>query len=116
MMIGGALINGLAFTGSGYLFKSFDKGGYEKEIKRHNLAQEKLQKASIAWEEERKQNIDFVNLQLKKEHNAAIDFNNVDNAFLLYNHLHPELQVAHKKRPDLEDYYQPSGEMSINCF
>ena len=26
----------VSFVGAGYLFKSFDKNGYESEIKRHN--------------------------------------------------------------------------------
>jgi hypothetical protein len=46
MMVGGALINAFAFTGSGYLFRTLDKTGYEAEIKRHNLAQEQLSKAA----------------------------------------------------------------------
>lgn len=111
MMIGGAIVNGLAFTGSGYLFKSLDKNGYEAEIKRHNEAQEKLQKASAEWEEHRKQAIDYANLQLKKEHGAAIDFNNVDNALLLYNELHPTDKLELRNKPKLSDFYQPSGEM-----
>jgi hypothetical protein len=59
----------------------FDKNGYQAEMKRHNLATEKLQKANAEWEEHRKETIDFVNLQSKKEHNAAIK--NVDYAFTL---------------------------------
>jgi hypothetical protein len=49
-MVVGAIVNAFAFTGSGYLFKMLDKNGYEKEIKTHNLAQEKLQKATAEWE------------------------------------------------------------------
>jgi len=112
MMIGGAVVNGLAFTGSGYLFKMLDKNGYEAEMKRHNLAQERLQKASAEWEEHRKQTIDFVNLQLKKEHDAAIDFNNADNALTLFNELHPtDKRHQLRKKPELRDFYTPSGEM-----
>ena len=110
-MIGGAVINGLAFTGSGYLFKMFDKNGYEAEMKRHNLAQEKLQKENSKWEEHRKQTIDFVNLQLKKEHDANIDFNNTDNALMLYNELNPTNKVEIRKKPQLSDFYTPSSEM-----
>ena len=33
------------FAGAGYLFKSFDKNGYEAKIKRHNKALEDLAKA-----------------------------------------------------------------------
>jgi hypothetical protein len=82
-----AAVSAVAFTGSGYLFKQFDKHGSLEEMKRHNLAQEQLQKASIKWGENRKQVIDFANLQLQKEHHAAVDFNNADDALTLYNHL-----------------------------
>ena len=111
MMVGGAIVNGLAFTGSGYLFKMFDKNGYEAETKRHDRAQEQLQKASAEWEEHRKQTIDYVNLQLKKEHNAAVDFNNADNALMLYNELHPIDKLEIRKKPQLSDFYTPSREM-----
>ena len=30
----------VSFAGAGYLFKMFDKSGYEQEMKRHNLAVE----------------------------------------------------------------------------
>jgi hypothetical protein len=36
MMVGCALVNAFAFTGSGYLFKMLDRDGYAAEIKRHN--------------------------------------------------------------------------------
>ena len=35
----------VSFAGAGYLFKAFDKNGYEQEIKRHNRSLEKLAKA-----------------------------------------------------------------------
>jgi hypothetical protein len=83
MMVGGALVNAVAFTGSDYLFKALYKNGHEAEMKRHNLAQEKLQEETAEWEEQRKQTIDFVNLQLKKEHEAAIDFGSDRKCFNL---------------------------------
>jgi hypothetical protein len=105
MMVGGALVNAVAFTGSGYLFKALDKSGYEKEMKRHNLAQEHLSNATAEWEEQRKQFIDFVNLQLKREHNSAIDFSNVDSSLTLSNELHPEYKMKINKKPELKDFY-----------
>ena len=110
-LVVGAVVNGLAFTGSGYLFKMFDKNGYEEEMKRHNLAQEKLQQASVDWEEHRKQTIDYVNLQLQKEHQSAVDFQNTDNALTLYNELHPLNKVQLRNKPQLSDYYVPSDKM-----
>ncbi len=42
---GQSIFAALSFAGAGYLFKMFDKNGYEKEIKRHNLVTEVLVKA-----------------------------------------------------------------------
>ena len=49
MLIGRALANTLAFTGSTYLFSRLFKDSIEKERKRHNLVIEQLQKAQIEW-------------------------------------------------------------------
>ena len=51
MLIGGALANSLAFTGSRYLFSRLSKDSIDKERKRHDLVIEKLQKAQIEWEQ-----------------------------------------------------------------
>ena len=42
MMIGGALVNALAFTGSNFLFGQLSKDHVDAERKRHDLALEKL--------------------------------------------------------------------------
>ena len=49
MLIGGALANALAFTGSSYLFSRLSKDSIDKERKRHDLAIEQLQRAQIEW-------------------------------------------------------------------
>ena len=49
MLIGGALANTLAFTGSSYLFHRLSKDSIDKERKRHDLAIEQLLKAQIEW-------------------------------------------------------------------
>ena len=38
----GGLFNAVAFAGAGFLFSKLNHTGYEKEIKRHNQAMEKL--------------------------------------------------------------------------
>ena len=48
-LIEGALVNGLAFTGSNYLFSSLSKESIDKERKRHDKAIEDLQRAQIEW-------------------------------------------------------------------
>ena len=49
MLIGGALANALAFTGSSYLFHRLSKDSIDKERKRHDAVTEQLQKAQIKW-------------------------------------------------------------------
>ena len=49
MLIGAALVNALAFTGSSYLFHRLLKDSIDTKRARHNLAIEKLQSAKIEW-------------------------------------------------------------------
>ena len=49
MLIGGALVNALAFTGSSYLCSRLSKGSIDAEGKRHNAVIEQLQKSQIEW-------------------------------------------------------------------
>ena len=67
MLIRGALVNALAFTGSSYLFSRLSKDTIDVERKRHNLAIEQLQKAQIEWVHKRQQQIDFIKKQLRLE-------------------------------------------------
>ena len=48
-LIGGAIVNAFAFTGSNYLFSSLSKESIDKERKRHDKAIEDLQRAQIEW-------------------------------------------------------------------
>ena len=57
----GGLFNAVAFAGAGFLFSKLNHSGYEKEIKRHNEAMEKLSEAKEKWYEDqvkRKQEIE----------------------------------------------------------
>ena len=53
MLIGGALVNALAFTGSSYLFHRPSADNIDTERKRHDAATEALQKAQIEWTHKR---------------------------------------------------------------
>ena len=64
LMVGGAITNALAFSGSNFLFSQMSGA---EERKRHNLAMEKLQHERDTWNEERLQRIDYINEELKKE-------------------------------------------------
>ena len=65
MLIGGALVNALAFIGSSYLFHRPSADNIDAERKRHDAAIEKLQAAQIEWAHKHQQRIDFINNQLR---------------------------------------------------
>ena len=64
LMVGGAITNALAFSGSNFLFNQMSGA---EERKRHNLAMENLQHERDTWNEERLERIDYINEELKKE-------------------------------------------------
>ena len=53
MLIGGAIANALAFTGSSYLFHRLSADNIDAERKRHDTATEALQKAQVEWAHKR---------------------------------------------------------------
>ena len=84
MLIGGALANALAFTGSSYLFHRLSADNIDAERKRHNAAIEKLQKAQIEWTHKRQQRIDFINNQLRLERKTETKFTELNEAMREY--------------------------------
>ena len=84
MIIGGALANALAFTGSSYLFHRLSKDSIKKERKRHDAALQKLQKAQIEWAHKYQQRIDFINKQLRLKRKAETKFTELDDAMREY--------------------------------
>ena len=50
-VVAGGLFNAIAFAGARYIFHKLDKSGYEKEMKRHDEAMEKLNADREKWYE-----------------------------------------------------------------
>ena len=84
MLIGGALANALAFTGSSYLFSRLSKDSIDKERKRHDLALEQLQKAQIEWAQKRQQRTGFISKQLRLEQKVKTKFTELNDAMREY--------------------------------
>ena len=84
MLIGGALANALAFTGSSYLFHRLSADNIDAERKRHDAAIEALQKAQIEWAYKRQERIDFINKQLRLERKAETKFTELNDAMREY--------------------------------
>ena len=84
MLIGGALGNALAFTGSSYLFHRLSADNIDAERKRHDAMIEKLQAAQLEWAHKRQQRIDFINNQLRLEQKAETKFTELNDVMREY--------------------------------
>ena len=112
-MIGGALVNSLAFSGSNYMFSKLSNHGAD-ERKRHNEAIEKLQKDRNSWVKERQQRLDFINQQLQRERHAEHTFSEVDDAMDAYYIATEKKLPPLRSKPVLSDFYHPSDQQKNN--
>ena len=110
MLIGGALANALAFTGSSYLFHRLSKDSIDAERKRHDAAIEKLQAAQIEWAHKRQQRINFINNQLRLERKAETKFTKLNDAMREYHEVFGHELPPLPREPVLSDFYPPSDE------
>ena len=81
--VGGAVVNALAFSGTNFVFSRIMDHGAE-ECKRHDLAEEKLQRARDEWNRDRLRRLDFISRRLREKNEAKAYINNVDEAMLEY--------------------------------
>ena len=109
-LLGGAIANALAFTGSSYLFHSLSKDSIDKERKRHDLAIEQLQKAQISWQKKRQERIDFINRQMMLEKKAEGKFSELDDAMREYHRLFGNRLELLPPEPVLSVFYTPSDD------
>ena len=113
-LIGGALVNALAFTGSNYLFSSLSKESIDKERKRHDKAIEGLQQAQIEWAKKRQERLDYINDEIMKEHKAEKRFMDLNSAMQQYFLVTGRQLEPLAPNPVLSDFYVPS-EDHHNC-
>lgn len=110
MMVGGALTNALAFSGSSFLFSQMSGAA---ERKRHNLAIENLQRERDKWNEERLARIDFINKKLKEQGHAEKTFRNVDEAMQSYYYLTGQQLDDLPPEPQLSDFLYEDDKAAI---
>ena len=110
MLIGGALANALAFTGSSYLFHRLSKDSINKERKRHDAAIEKLQAAQIEWAHNRQKRINLINNQLRMVRAAKTKFTELNNAMREYHEVFGYELPPLPREPVLSDFYTPTDE------
>lgn len=110
MLLGGALINALAFSGSNYLFSMLRSSAVDEERKRHDKAVEELQGAQAAWSRKRTERIDWINEELRRQGHAVETFRDVDAAIREYAQVTGKSLEALAPEPRLSDFYVPSDD------
>ena len=114
MMVGGAVVNALAFSGSNYLFSKLNRHDSTEEIKRHNAAMEELTKARDAWNKKRTQRINFINEQFKRQSHSIQTFSDVNLAMKEYAVRFGKQLPPLEPEPVLEDFYVKSDTQEKN--
>ena len=111
IMIGGAVLSAMAFTGNNYLVK-YNAGDNAQaalaEKTRHDKALEAYQAAMEKYTRQRKQLLDWIETNREIKDHAKQNFTNPDNAFKLYNQAHPDDKLTRPKEPKFSDMCRPS--------
>ena len=110
MLIGGALVNALAFTGSSYLFHRLSADNINAERKRHDAVIEALQKAQIEWPHKCQERINFINNQVRLERKAETKFTELNEATREYHEVFGHELPPLPREPVLSDFYTLTDE------
>ena len=110
MLIGGALVNPLAYTGSSYLFHRLSANNIDAERKRHDAAIEALQKAQVEWAHKCQERTDFINNQLRLERKAETKFTELNKAMREYHEVFGHKLPPLPRESVLSNFYTPTDE------
>ena len=110
MLIGGALANALAFTGSSCLFYRVSADSIYAKRVCHDEVIEKLQAAQIEWAHKHQQKIDFINYQLRLERKAEVKFTELNDAMREYHEVFGHKLPPLPREPVLSGYYTLTDE------
>ena len=110
LLVGGALVNALAFSGSNYLFSMLKSSGVDEERKRHDVAIERLQAAQAEWSRRRTERLDWINEELRRQSHSVQTFRDVDAAIREYANVTGKKLDPLDPEPQLSDFYTPSND------
>ena len=109
MLVGGAMVNALAFSGSNYLFSMLRSSDINEERKRHDQAVEQLQAAQAKWSRKRTERLDWISEDLRRQGHAVQTFRDVDDAMREYSRVTGTKLGPLGPEPKLSDFYVPSS-------
>ena len=108
IIIGGALANALAFSGSNFLFSTMSKKSIEKEQKRHDKAIKDMQRAQTDWTKKRQERLDCITNKIMKERKSKKKFKDLNAAMQHYFLVTGRQSEPLPPKPVLSDFYVPS--------
>ena len=109
MLLGGATVNALAFSGSNYLFSMLQSSGIDEKGRRHGKAVEQLQATQEEWSKQRTERLDWINEELRHKGHAVQTFGDVDTAIHEYAQATGHKLDSLGSEPQLSDFYTPIG-------
>ena len=112
-LIGRAIANALAFSGSNFLFSALSKN----EQTRHDKAMEDMQRTQTEWTKKRQERLDYINKinnEIMKEHKAEKRFTDINAAVQQYFLVTGRQLEPLPPKPVLYDFYVQS-EDHHNC-
>ena len=110
MLLGGAAVNAIVFSGSNYLFSMLRSSGVDEARKRHDKAVEQLQAAQAEWSKQRTKRLDWINEELCRQGHVVQTFHDVDMAIREYTLVTGHNLDSLGLKPQLSDFYTPSGD------
>ena len=108
MLVGGAMVNALAFSGSKYLFSMLRSSDFNEERKRHDQAVEQLQAAQAKWSRKRTESLDWISEDFHCPGHAVQTFRDVDDAVREYSRVTGTKLDPLGPDSTLSDFYVPN--------
>ena len=109
MLVGGAMVNALAFSGSNYLFSMLRSSDRNEESRRLDQAVEHLQAAQAKWSRKRTERLDWISEDLRRQGHAVQTLRDVDDAMREYPRVTGTKLDPLGPEPKLSDFYVPSS-------
>lgn len=112
-MLGGAVVNALAFSGSNYAFGKLRENKSLEEAERHNKQMEQYTRQQADYNKKRAANIDWLNHRLQEQKSSQQAFSDVNFALQQYHNLISSNEnIPHSLQQEMRNTDLPYPELS----
>jgi len=112
-LVGGAVVNAVAFSGSNYLFGKIRENRSLEESERHNKQMEQYTKQQEEYNRKRAENIDWLNKRFREQKSSADTFGDVNYSLQQYHDLIKSYEeVPHDLKKEMKSSGMPYPDIS----